>query len=356
MIDASANEVQHASFVDRLQANFRPGYKHGTVQLRIGPANMDVAHVHIGTRIDFRLGPREAADCTVSMPEPAYLAMVRDGLEPQPESVRIEGDRDLAALLLLAIRGADTPGRRRLQQLEQSIAAQRPYDACVERIGVPTAGGLLRMLQRGRPAVIEGALADGAWTSTPAAFLARFGEVPITSLDAEVLGASTHPTRVGDLMPPLDHAAKTLPVYSGGCALPGPMLEHFHLPLLKTACFTHPKLWMGTRAKTRLHRDFLHAFVGQVWGVKRFVLFPPDDAPWLHCGACFEHFQLALFDPLVPGNEAAASRRVDLELGPGELLVLPAGWFHAVTSDEPVMSVNCFMREEAWNALAARLA
>jgi hypothetical protein len=80
-------------------------------------------------------------------------------------------------------------------------------------------------------------------------------------------------------------------------------------------------------SKTGLHRDFLHthAYIAQVVGRKQCVLFSPDDSACLYDGAV---------DPERPDYERFPLLRqataFECIVEPGELLLVPADWWHAV--------------------------
>lgn len=91
----------------------------------------------------------------------------------------------------------------------------------------------------------------------------------------------------------------------------------------------------------------------QVVGKKRVVLFPPSDAPYLYLTGDksrvtdIDSPDLDLF-PLFP-----RARRLEVVLQPGEVLFIPALWFHNVTALEFGVAVNVFWRhlgEEFYDA------
>ena len=73
----------------------------------------------------------------------------------------------------------------------------------------------------------------------------------------------------------------------------------------------------------------------QIKGVKDFILFPPSDAPYLYDGAV---------DPMAPDLarfplfEKAGGYRCQLR--PGEVLCLPADWWHHVVAVEESITLS----------------
>ncbi len=97
-------------------------------------------------------------------------------------------------------------------------------------------------------------------------------------------------------------------------------------------------LMIGSKDATiGLHYDFLHthAYLAQVIGKKRCVLFSPEDSAALYDGEVnpdapdFEKFPL--FRNATP---------YECTIGPGELLFMPAQWWHHVVSLEKSITVN----------------
>jgi hypothetical protein len=97
-------------------------------------------------------------------------------------------------------------------------------------------------------------------------------------------------------------------------------------------------LMIGTRGgHVGMHYDFLrtHAYLAQVIGKKRCVLFSPEDSASLYKGAVnpdapdFEKFPLF--------RNATAH---ECTLGPGEMLFIPHRWWHHVVCLEKSITVN----------------
>jgi hypothetical protein len=270
----------------------------------------------------------------------------------------LQGDTDLAVILAQAIKGEYAPGHAQLLYLRARHAAIASFASSVERIPELELSELRELLQSCTPVIFTAVLRDEPWRWSPAILRDRFGQLPLQRLDASVLGATNDCDTLGEL---IDRA--TAPggrgSYSGGCALPEELRPFFRLPFFDPAFFTHPQLWLGRKGEeqlcTDLHRDFSHAFIAQVFGRKRFILFAPDQETFLYPGTCYNSFQSANVDPRHPDlarhPRFAAARSIELTLEPNELLVLPAGWFHAVYSTEPVMSVGRFLRRGAWDRL-----
>eukprot|EP00045_Choanoeca_perplexa_P017873 m.269467 g.269467 ORF g.269467 m.269467 type:complete len:398 (+) comp17661_c1_seq48:1421-2614(+) len=128
------------------------------------------------------------------------------------------------------------------------------------------------------------------------------------------------------------------------------------------AAVTQTYVWMGSASiATRLHYDASHNMYAQLYGHKRFWLLPPNatrhmdvypvDSPHNRQARLpFDpRLQPALVQPsflqTVRAAQTDALLRVDLR--PGEMLILPAGWLHFVEAVTPSVSVNVWKESSA---------
>jgi len=97
----------------------------------------------------------------------------------------------------------------------------------------------------------------------------------------------------------------------------------------------HGMMWIGPAGTfTPLHFDLTNNFIAQIIGHKRVILLPPSESARLHHG---RHVFSAVHDledetRLALYPSARAARRFVVDLGPGDLLYSPIGWWHQVRS------------------------
>jgi ribosomal protein L16 Arg81 hydroxylase len=114
---------------------------------------------------------------------------------------------------------------------------------------------------------------------------------------------------------------------------------------------TDINLWLGPSGHTEpLHFDLAHGTLMQLHGAKRIVLFSPSQTanlyPFTFSAALPSHFsQVDTERPdltAFPRYADALARRVEVELTVGEVLFIPATWWHEVSTlgTDYVCSVN----------------
>jgi len=119
--------------------------------------------------------------------------------------------------------------------------------------------------------------------------------------------------------------------------------------------------WIGPGGHVEsLHYDTFDGTLAQLHGSKRLVLFPPSQLNNLYPFPLLKHLTCGLklrswFSQVYPDRpdfeafphlQEALKYRCEVILQPGEVLYIPAGWWHEVTAlgNELVCSVNRFWR------------
>jgi len=141
--------------------------------------------------------------------------------------------------------------------------------------------------------------------------------------------------------------------YTEGCALPEAMRADFMPHRFTLDDYIEPQIWLGAVPvdvpASSLHRDPLDGFLFQLMGRKKLVLYSPDQAPLLYPMKAWNNYQPCWVAPENPRLDVfpdfARASPLEVVLHPGELLIQPAGWFHAVYClDSPTFSISYFLR------------
>jgi hypothetical protein len=117
-------------------------------------------------------------------------------------------------------------------------------------------------------------------------------------------------------------------------------------PYVPNELCSFAKFWIGPPGTaTPLHRDWTDNFLSQLHGSKKFALIAPGYAGLLKPQT--RHFVLDTCNWIDPfdDNDALASQCHPLitTLDAGEMIFIPAGWFHDVRSTSFSFSVNFFV-------------
>ncbi|MEA5471031.1 cupin-like domain-containing protein [Spirulina sp. 06S082] len=128
---------------------------------------------------------------------------------------------------------------------------------------------------------------------------------------------------------------------------------------------SHFNIWVGPSSHVEcLHYDQMDGTLIQLYGTKKVILFPPSQTPNLYPFSIFVHLYRGLemrswFSKLYPEQpdfqafpnyRKALPYKQEVLLAPGEILYIPAGWWHEVSAlgntlgDDMVCSINRFWR------------
>jgi lysine-specific demethylase 8/hypoxia-inducible factor 1-alpha inhibitor (HIF hydroxylase) len=176
----------------------------------------------------------------------------------------------------------------------------------------------------------------------------------------------------------VNHTAHQQDIYLAKCPLQDtPLADSVAMQTVKTGLeqlgFEHPasgfNLWVGPGGHVEcLHYDAMDGTLIQLHGSKRVVLFPPSQTSNLYPFPFYAHLRYGLrlrswFSRVYPDQpnfqafpklKTALNYKYDIILNPGEVLYIPAGWWHEVAAlgDEMVCSVNRFWRVyPTWRAV-----
>ncbi|WP_426088121.1 cupin-like domain-containing protein [Janthinobacterium sp. PSPC1-1] len=145
-------------------------------------------------------------------------------------------------------------------------------------------------------------------------------------------------------------------VAEGKYALP-PYLGNLELRELNRLChwptyfdkMGPPRFWVGPAGTvTPLHCDYDDNIFAQVWGRKRIFLSPPHHDAFLYPNEANAILFGSPFDPEAPDFErfplARHASMIECIVEPGDMLYVPAGWYHQVRALTFSLSSNRWAR------------
>jgi hypothetical protein len=251
-----------------------------------------------------------------------------------------------------AIRGVSS-----IQEMRDAIkAAARslPAMAAVPRVGALNAASFRARAAEGLPFLMTGLVQRWPLFSlTPQALREQYGSLPVRARVGDYINTAFAPDRAMADMSMLEYlelsAAGTqdLPPYVGNLELRA--LNRFcHWP----AYFDKmgpPRFWIGPAGTmTPLHCDYDDNIFAQIWGSKRIFLSPPHHDEFLYPREANAILFGSPFDPEAPDYEkfplARQATMIEVIVNPGDMLYVPAGWFHQVRALTFSLSSNRWAR------------
>ena len=110
-----------------------------------------------------------------------------------------------------------------------------------------------------------------------------------------------------------------------------------------------PRFWVGPAGTvTPLHCDYDDNIFAQVWGRKRIFLSPPHHDEFLYPSEANAILFGSPFDPEAPDFQrfplASQAAMIECLVEPGDMLYVPAGWYHQVRALTFSLSSNRWAR------------
>jgi hypothetical protein len=241
-----------------------------------------------------------------------------------------------------------------MREAIKRISLTLPAIQAVPRVRVQEAAAFRARAREGLPFLMTGLV--GRWpltTLTPQELRARFGAAPVRARVGDYVGTAFAPDRamrdmlLRDYLDLVAAPADGLPPYVG----------NLELRALNTMChwpgwfdrMGPPRYWLGPAGTvTPLHCDYDDNIFAQIWGSKRVTLVPPHHEAFLYVREANPVLFGSPFDPEAPDFErfplAREAAPVECIVNPGDLLYVPAGWYHQVRSLSFSLSVNRWAR------------
>jgi hypothetical protein len=273
-------------------------------------------------------------------------------LPPTPASLDIPAKKQAREQ-----RDAQARGVESIQGMREAIrraASELPAISTVPRHGALDAAAFRALARQGLPFLMTG-LVD-RWplcALTPHTLRERFGDVPVRARVGDYVNTAFAPDRA---MQDMSMRAYLDTSAAGTPDLP-PYVGNLELRELNSMChwptyfdkMGPPRFWLGpARTVTPLHCDYDDNIFAQIWGSKRIFLAPPHHDAFLYTREANPVLFGSPFDPEAPDFDAFPLARqaslVECVVNPGELLYVPAGWYHQVRALTFSLSANRWAR------------
>lgn len=249
---------------------------------------------------------------------------------------------------------------RGVTSIEEMRAAIRragrelPAISSVPRLGKLDAAAFRARAAQGLPFLITGIVNRWPLSAlTPQILRDRFSGLQVRARIGDYINTAFAPDRAMQDMSMLEYLEL---VDSGMHDLP-PYLGNLELRELNSMChwptyfgkMGPPRFWIGPAGTvTPLHCDYDDNIFAQIWGTKRIFLSPPHHDEFLYPSEANAILFGSPFDPEAPDFDsfplARQATMIECIVNPGDLLYVPAGWFHQVRALTFSLSSNRWAR------------
>ena len=239
------------------------------------------------------------------------------------------------------------------EAIKRVARALPPIDE-VARLGILDAAAFRAQAAKGLPFMITGLVNRWPLSAlTPEVLRDRFSHLHVRARVGDYINTAFAADRA---MQDMTMAEYLDLVAAGTQGLP-PYLGNLELRELNSLChwptyfskMGPPRFWVGPAGTvTPLHCDYDDNIFAQIWGTKRIFLAPPHHDEFLYPSEANAILFGSPFDPEAPDFEkfplARQATTIECIVNPGELLYVPAGWYHQVRALTFSLSANRWAR------------
>lgn len=234
------------------------------------------------------------------------------------------------------------------------VARGLPTISAVPRMGMLDAAAFRKQAERGLPFVLTGIV--NRWpllALTPQTLRDRFSHLQVRARVGDYINTAFAPDRAMQDMSMLEY----LDLVAAGTQDLPPYLGNLEIRELNSMChwptyfskMGPPRFWLGPAGTvTPLHCDYDDNIFAQIWGTKRIFLSPPHHDEFLYPSEANAILFGSPVDPEAPDFErfplARQASMIECIVNPGDLLYVPAGWFHQVRALTFSLSANRWAR------------
>jgi len=290
-------------------------------------------------------------------PELAATPIAPRALPPRPPADCSSPEAALARKQAREDKDAQVRGVTSIDAMRVAIkqaARDLPGITEVPRLGMLDAAAFRARATLGLPFLMRGLVQR--WplsTLAPDVLREQFSHVPVRARVGDYINTAFAPDRA---MQDMSMGQYLDLVAEGKYALP-PYLGNLELRELNRLChwptyfdkMGPPRFWVGPAGTvTPLHCDYDDNIFAQVWGRKRLFLSPPHHDVFLYPSEANAILFGSPFDPEAPDFErfplARQATMIACLVEPGDMLYVPAGWYHQVRALTFSLSSNRWAR------------
>jgi hypothetical protein len=234
------------------------------------------------------------------------------------------------------------------------VARDLPTISEVPRSGKLDAAGFRERAALGLPFLITGIVDRWPLSAlTPQTLRDRFSHMPVRARVGDYINTAFAADRAMQDMSMLEY----LDLIAAGTHDLPPYLGNLELRELNSMChwptyfskMGPPRFWLGPAGTvTPLHCDYDDNIFAQIWGTKRIFLAPPHHDEFLYPSEANAILFGSPFDPETPDFKkfplARQAAMVEVIVNPGDMLYVPAGWYHQVRALTFSLSANRWAR------------
>jgi hypothetical protein len=276
-----------------------------------------------------------------------------------PPRLQLPGEPDdaLARKQAREQRDAAVRGVSSIHEMREAIkAAARKLPALlsVPRIASPDPAAFRARAAEGQPFLMTGLVQRWPLFSlTLQTLREQYGAMAVRARVGDYISTAFAPDRAMADMSMLEYLELSANDASG---LP-PYVGNLELRELNRLChwpswfdkMGPPRFWIGPAGTmTPLHCDYDDNIFAQVWGTKRIFLAPPHHAKFLYPREANAMLFGSPFNPEAPDYDkfplARQAALTEIIVNPGDMLYVPAGWYHQVRALTFSLSSNRWAR------------
>ena len=292
-----------------------------------------------------------------NLPSQLAAPMPARALPPRPPAEFSSPEAALARKQAREHKDAQVRGVTSIHAMREAIRhAARALPAITEvpRLAMLDAAAFRARAALGLPFLMRGLVQRWPLSGmAPAVLRERYSHVPVRARVGDYINTAFAADRA---MQDMSMGAYLDLVEEGASALP-PYLGNLELRELNSLChwptyfdkMGPPRFWVGPAGTvTPLHCDYDDNIFAQVWGRKRIMLSPPHHDAFLYPSEANAILFGSPFDPEAPDFArfplARQASMVECVVEPGDMLYVPAGWYHQVRALTFSLSSNRWAR------------